>query len=96
MIKVPFELLSDIINEEIDIVVDGIKYWYIKEDTHEQFKDIITKTIIFERSYEGGSGYYGLDVILTDYGNDLDEDYNECELYPVRMHEDIIQTFIRR
>jgi hypothetical protein len=104
MIKVPFELLSDIINENIDIEVDGVHYWFHTEYNEERVKDIIVKTVIFEReNYATVSnpdklgGYFGLDIILTEHGDELEEDFNpDRELYPVRLREEIIQTFTRR
>jgi hypothetical protein len=93
MIKVPFELLSDIINENIDIEVDGVHYWFHTEYNEERVKDIIVKTVIFEReNYATVSN-----IILTEHGDELEEDFNpDRELYPVRLREEIIQTFTRR
>lgn len=102
IIKVPFELLSDIINENIDIEVDGVKYWFHTDYGDSTFKDTVTKTIIFEReNYPTATnpdklyGYFGIDIVLTDYGNELEESFNDCYMYPYKMKEQIIQTFTR-
>jgi hypothetical protein len=95
MIKLPFDLLYDYISESKDFEFEGVGYTFKEKRAVDQTKVGKNWTAI----YSNGAGkFFAIEVFLIQYGYEdfsLEEDYNDCQMYPVRQIKTITFDYVR-